>query len=201
MKQAKRRLPALPSLEKLWLPLAEAVASTSYLPHPRVVRAVDSAVFPTSRKQKMRITPIESANGVVGMYDDNTTPRWALLWAHGFSGVSQSASKGWTFAHVWPSKDDRDSYTHLANLAMIPECFGSLTDKTGPVTHYLRWHAWQVYRWKPKDSPIPIKPPSYNRLEWQYFEPVADPGRSITEEFARRQCKRSAILRPLLRNE
>ena len=81
------------------------------------------------------------------MYDDNTTPRWATLWAHGTGRAS--GCPGWGFAHVWSASDDINSYTHLANLAMIPECFASLTDKNGPLTGYLRWHAWTVYGWKP----------------------------------------------------
>jgi hypothetical protein len=43
-----------------------------------------------------------------------------------------------------------EAYTHLANLAMVPEPFASLTDKNGPLTVFLRWHAWEVYGWKPE---------------------------------------------------
>ena len=199
MKRIEHKVPTLPSFETLWLPFAEAVAKTSYMPNPAVVRTVAGAVFPTTRNQKARRTAIEGENGVVGMYDDNTTPRWALLWAHGFGGISKNGSKGWTFAHVWPTKDDRDSYTNLANLAMIPECFGSLTDKDGPVTHYLRWHAWIIYGWKPPGKPVPAKPPEYDSLVWRYFDAIDNPVGFIAAQFEKGGCKRCEILRPLVR--
>ncbi len=89
----------------------------------------------------------------VGMYDDNTTPRWAFFWAHGIPETAHPSNR--TFAHVWEGADNIGAYTHLANLVMVPEPFASLTDKDGPLTGFLRWHAWTVYRWKPASAAAP----------------------------------------------
>jgi hypothetical protein len=122
------------------------------------------AVFPTSgyKSNHKRSSHIELDGLAIGMYDDNATPEWALFWSHGLRGTRP---KGWTIAHVWPTSDHIDSFTHIANLAMAPEAFASLTYKKGPLTAYLRWHAWQVYRWKPKQESDPVRPNGYDEIE------------------------------------
>jgi hypothetical protein len=125
------RLPRFVRLDDYFPCLCRIVAQTSGL-HPDTVCAVGRAVFPISRarKDRPRFTPILQQGQVVGIYDDNTTPTWALLWSHGIAGGSRA---GWAFAHVWTVSDDIKSYTHPANLAMLPECLASLTDKSGPL--------------------------------------------------------------------
>jgi hypothetical protein len=135
-------------------------------------------------------------NGIVGMFDDNTTPEWALFWAHDLQG---ERPPGWTIAHVWPTSGDIDSYTHLANIAMVPEPFAGLTDKNGPLTAFLRWHAWQVYEWKPKAEAKPMKPDGYDEIEWRYLEFVDDPKALIRRRFEKRDNQRTRILRPIMR--
>ena len=127
------------------------VAQTSRLAHPDTVKAIGRAVFPTvrARKQHKRGGEVILVGKPVGMYDDSTTPRWAMLWAHGIP-ITHHPSSG-TFAHVGEGADDIDSYNHLANIVMVPESFAGLTDKKGPLTSYLRWHAWSLYGWKDKD--------------------------------------------------
>ena len=80
-----RRVPPLPRLDPLALRLATIVIPTSYLSHPETVAAAGGAVFPTMRDFDLRVTPIVLNGRTVGMYDDNTTPRWALQWSHGKS--------------------------------------------------------------------------------------------------------------------
>ena len=198
MSSQKVSVPNLPCLDEYSLFLAKMVANTSYLPHPDTVQKLNSPVFPTARNSQMRVTSIEKDGVPIGMYDDNTTPRWALLWAHGFSGVSKVPSKGWTFAHVWQTQGDLGAYTHLANLAMVPECFSSLTDKDGPLTHFLRWHSWETYQWKPESKEEPRKPAGYSEITWKYFDPIPDPKAFICDRLAKANCKRSHILKPLV---
>lgn len=200
-KAQTRSVPRLPCLDEYSVPLAQMVAETSYLSDPGTVAAFGGAVFPTVRSSQKRVTAIEAGGIVVGIYDDNTTPRWALLWSHGISGVSKQPSAGWTFAHVWPSRADLGAYTHLANLAMVPECFGGLTDKTGPLTHFLRWHAWSVYHWKPSGEPEPQRPDGYEEVTWNYFAPIASPREFVHAQLERAGCKRSALLKPLMFEE
>ena len=143
MTVSSQSVPQVPSLDEYSLPLAQVVAATGYLPNASTVAALGGAIFPTVRDNK-QICEIFEGEGTAGMYDDNTTPRWALLWSHGI--LQTYHPKGWTFAHIWPSQGDLNSYTNLANLAMIPECFGTLTDKEGPLTQFLQWHAWETYQ-------------------------------------------------------
>jgi hypothetical protein len=173
------------------------VARTSWLPHPDTVRALGRAAFPTSRAKRHhpRFTHILEDGKPVGMYDDNKTPTWTLLWAHGIVG---GPSTGWTFAHVWPASDDVNSYTHLANLAMVPECFAGLTDRTGPLTGYLRWHAWAVYGWKPAHVEPPGMPVDYSDLQWRYLPRFHSPRGFIDQRVAELNCERIRILRPIM---
>jgi len=132
---------------------------------------------------------------VVGMYDDNATPEWAIRWSHEMKG---GRPKGWTVAHVWP-ESDRHSYTHLANLALVPEPFATLTDKNGPLTAFLRWHAWHIYRWKPAREPRPTRPHGYGAIKWKYLEAgTADPKGAILRKLTERTNQRVLILKRIM---
>ena len=163
----------------------------------RLHRADLVALFPTSRykSERPRFSLVAENSGVVGMYDDNATPEWAVFWSHGLRGTRP---KGWTIAHVWPSSDDIGSYTHLANLAMVREPFASLTDKDGPLTGFLRWHAWNVYHWKPEREAVPAKPDGYGVIEWRYLGAVVDPKALIRQRLAAADNHRTRILRPIM---
>lgn len=191
-----QQFPKIEIPENLYLVLANAVAKTSWLPHPDTVKELNGAAFPTIRQRAKnpRLTRIMESGKAIGMYDDNATPEWALVWAHEIIG---SRPKGWTIAHVWPVTDCIHSYTHLANLVLVPECFGSLTDKVGPLTQFLRWHSWQVYGWKPKMAEMPQKPSGYEKIEWRYLEKGQNPKRLIEEKLLRRNNQRAKFLRSL----
>ena len=173
------------------------VAKTSWLPNRAVVTSLGQAVFPTSRYKikRRRFSAIEENGSIVGMYDDNATPEWSIFWAHGLNGTRP---QGWTIAHVWPASDDINSYTHLANLAMVREPFASLTDKCGPLTGFLRWHAWDVYHWKPERQAEPTKPGGYDEIQWRYFENVVDPKALIRQRLMASNNQRARILRPIM---
>lgn len=190
-------IPKLEPLNEFQLELAQMVAKTSWLPHPDTVKAIGRAVFPTKRARKHypRLSLIEIAGETVGMYDDNFTPAHALLWAHGLVGGS---AKGWCFAHVWPDGDEMASYTHLANLALVPECFAGMTDKEGPLTGYLRWHAWGVYGWKPESKSAPSKPTDYDEVKWRYLDCYPEPKAFIRERIQTLNNERIRILRPIM---
>ena len=190
-------LPSFVPLDEYFPSLCRIVAQTSWLPRPDTVREVGRAVFPTSRarKDRLRFTPILQVGQAVGIYDDNTTPTWALQWAHGIGGGSRT---GWAFAHVWTASDDINSYTHPANLAMVPECLASLTDKTSPLTAYLRWHAWTTYGWQPDCVAQPEMPTGYSDLEWRYFAKFDAPRRFIAQRIAELDNERVRLLRPIM---
>jgi hypothetical protein len=93
--------------------------------------------------------------------------------------------------------DDINSYTLIANLAMIPECFAGLTDKNGPLTCYLRWHAWTVYGWKPSQVEAPQMPIDYSNIRWRYMSKIDAPTTFIRERFDKLNSERIRILRSL----
>jgi len=188
-------IPPLESLGEHSPTLANIVARTSYLPHPDVVKAVGGVVFPTVRSTSQRMKLLMRDGAAIGMYDDNYTPTVALLWAHGIVGGSR---KGWGFAHIWSAANDINSYSHLANLAMIPECFASLTDKDGPLTGYLRWHAWTVYQWKPDHVEPPQMPLDYGNIQWRYFPKFDESKLFIRQRLAELDNERIRILRPIM---
>ena len=190
------RLQSLPDLAKFTIPLVKIVAETSLLPSKKAVAAMDGPVFRTIRgKIDQRGTLFDDYLGQgPGLYDDNTSPRWALLWGHGF--VEMAHMSGWTFAHIWPRSKDLNAYTNLANLAMLPECLSSLTDKNGPATQYLRFHAFAEYGWNPTITEL-IKPEDYDEIKWHYFDDIDDPKFHIQRGLDKSKEKRVQHLRLL----
>ncbi len=166
------------------------------LPHPYVVSQLNGAVFPVVRNTAKRLKE-GSIDGKPVMYDDNTAPRWALLWAHGYLR-STFPPGGWTFAHVWNKSKDPEAYTHVANLVMMPECLGSLSDKKGPLTEVLRYHALSKYGWCPKEESIDKKPNGYDDLQWNYFSPINNPRDQVYRRLLELKSKRAETLRRLL---
>ena len=189
-------MPPLQDLQEHILGLANMVASCSYLPNKDVVSQWESSVFPTTRNNRKVYQVFQNKDGVRGMYDDNTTPRWALLWAHGIPLVAHQ--KGWVTAHVWPVSNDINAYTHLANLMLVPECFGSLTDKEGPLTTFIRWHTWSCYAWKPEGVDEPKKPEHYDNICWQYFQQEEKSQAFVSRRVQSLDNERIRVLRPLM---
>ena len=167
-------------------------------PHPDVVGRLEGAVFPSIRASNKGGKRGErgKVDGRRIMYDDNTTPRLALLWSHGF-GVTKHPA-GWTFAHVWDVPKDPDAYTHIANLVMLPESLASLTDKQGPLVPYLRYHAETVYGWRPAGKATVRKPLGYDDLTWTYLDPIPDPPGFVRNRMKHSNDKRIGILHDLM---
>ena len=193
--------PKFPKAEiprEYFLILAQMVAGTSWLPHPETVSELGHAVFPSlrARKERPRLSHFMENGEPIGMYDDNVTPAWALFWSHGM--IKGTKPKGWMIAHIWSETDCLDSYTNLANLALIPECFGTLTDKNGPLTMFLRWHAWEAYHWKPASAPQPEKPEDYEKVSWRYLEKTGNPKELIRYMVNQSDNQRTRILRLIM---
>lgn len=178
--------------------LVGIAAARIYLPHRDTVAQFREAVFPTIRDSLKRERAVEHEGRIIGMYDDNTTPRWALLWTHGIRGKGKQSTQGWTISHVWDRSKDIRAYTHLANLALLPEYLASLSDKQGPLTHFLRFHAWHVYGWRPEGSDVPEKPSGFDAIQWHYFDPIDDPVSFFRAEFSKGNCGRCKALKPLM---
>jgi hypothetical protein len=157
------------------LALTNILVSKSLFPHPAVVAQFEGPVLPSIRGNRQlgqRGTVIDWAGASI-LLDDNTTPRWSLLLAHGFGPNYPAGSRGWSLAHIWPVPQCARSYTHLANLALVPLRLSSVTAAEGPAAAYLRFHSWQAYGWHPPDTGPPTEPSRYTELNWQYL-PNAD---------------------------
>jgi hypothetical protein len=191
----KSKKPILPDLKKEHtLKLVKIVAKMSRLPNAETVRSFESAVFPTVRNSKKRISRGKIGNQKI-MYDDNTTPRWALLWSHGISNTGHP--KGWTIAHVWSVSKDPSAYTNLANLLLIPEYLSGLSDKKGPLVEYLQYHAWHKYKWTPKGISKPKKPFKFDDIKWNYMSKIESPHNFIEVQISRLKNQRVKLLRKI----
>ena len=157
-------LPAIDYKGKDARAIALLAARLCLFPDEGTVGQFKRAIFPTRRKMALRGSLIlDESNKEIGMYDDNTTPRWALLWSHNIQGGDE-ALQGWRVAHVWNDCNNVQCYTRLENLLLVPAAYAGLTDDDGPLTPYLRYHAFKAYDWKPKGKPVPKKPPEYQRF-------------------------------------
>ncbi len=176
--------------------LARIAARHCRLPHPAVVKLMDGAVFPVVRGRREQRGKTGTVDDQKIMYDDNTAPKWALLWSHGYSTMAHP--KGWMFAHVWDDVKNPDAYTCLANLVMLPESFGGLSDKQGPLVPYLRYHAETVYGWRPAGKDPVAKPLGYDDLVWNYLDSIPDPAGFIRKRMSESGERRVKLLRELL---
>lgn len=183
------------------LTLARMVANTSWLPDPGLVAQFPKEVFPSARANKgqKRRTKI-TIDGMSLLLDDNCTPMWAFMWGHGFAGISRQVPD-YSLAHIYPSKDYPHTFTHLANLLLVPKFFAGLTDNDGPLVPYLKYHSHVQYGWTPLSNegslPIVLKPQGYDSIQWRYLESETD----IPRDFIESQLKRSNDVRAKILRE
>lgn len=182
--------------------IALLAARLCLLPDQQTVGQFKRAIFPTRRKMALRGSLIlDESNKEIGMYDDNTTPRWALLWSHSIQGGDE-ALQGWRVAHVWDNCNELHCYTRLENLLLVPAAYAGLTDSDGPLAPYLRYHAFEVYGWHPEGKPAPSKPLEYEkfRKKWQYLRAERGDARErVLKRLKRGRGKRAKVLRKFIR--
>ena len=181
----RNTLPRIGYASKEAIAIALMAAQFCRLPDCDTVKTFGKAVFPTVRKNSKRATG-EHKNGKFLMYDDNTTPKWALVWSHGTFGKTKELF-GWRIAHVWEKCDQVESYTRLENLLLVPAAYSGLTDHDGPLAPYLRYHAYKHYKWRPEDEQDPKEPAKYlvGRLDAPEF---------ILNRLQKSQSKRAKLL-------
>ncbi len=94
--------------------LAQMVAKTSWLPHPETVEALGKAVFPTVRARKgfPRCSHLMEDSQPIGMFDDNATPSWALLWSHSIQGRPQGWAGPRRGAAGRPIQESHEMWSH-----------------------------------------------------------------------------------------
>lgn len=173
--------------------LVKIAASNILLPHPGVVEQFEGAIWPVIRDGAKRYTVNDEKTLV---FDDNMLARWALLWSHGFTQTG--FPKGWTLAHVWADSKEVTSFTSLPNLALMPEYFGSMSDKNGPLAAALQWHSFSIFGWKPKDFPMPEKPYGFENIAWKYLPFQDDAAALVSATLAKSNSKAANAVKRVL---
>jgi hypothetical protein len=184
--------------------IALMAAQFCRLPDPDTVITFGKAVFPTQRKTALRGSfIIDESNKEIGMWDDNTTPRWALIWSHDIQSGNK-ALKGWHVAHVWNNCNTLECYTRLENLFLVPAAYAGLTDDDGPLAPYLRYHAFAAYeQWHPECKQRPEKPDDYDSFSnaWQYLDVEDGNARErVLTQLQKSQSKRAKALQHFIKN-
>ena len=130
---------------------------------------------PCSQTNSASLLPFLPEHGLwQGMDDDNTTPRWALLWfaRHQGRGADYRLDDRPRLA-VRP----RPSGLHcLANLVMLPEALGVITEN-GPPRPLPTLARLLRLRLEAHRACEPGKPPTTTNLPWQYLPMELDPRR------------------------
>ena len=80
---------------------------------------------------------------------------------------------------------------------MMPEYFGSLSDKQGPLCSYFKYHAWKNYGWCPSGA-APQEPEGYASLEWRYLPAIDNPHEFIEQRMKVLDNQRVRMLNELM---
>lgn len=175
--------PDAPDLTDQAPSLALSILPQCLVPAPDVVAACTDAVFRSIRGKRGDGIAAGLHDGQRVLFDDNTTPRWAILWSHKFQKTY--CPKGWRFCHVWPTGKDPEAYTHLANLVIMPAAFASLSDEGGPLVSYLRYHAQETYSWRPDKTQAIAEPRGYCLVKWTYLAAHPTPKTLVANKLAK----------------
>jgi hypothetical protein len=164
----------------------EAVAAhTLFLDPATVVQTGGEPIFPVIRNPNRRgeFTEVE---GLQVMYDDNTTPTSALLWA-----ARRKKGADVQYNHVFGDPRNPATYSALWNLCVTPAFLAKTTDGSNhpEVLAALRYRAVDLYGYWPAGEESPAEPAGYRDLSWAASpEPVAD----LEGEFRRRLAQSPA---------
>lgn len=159
--------------------LAQAVAALSRFAHPvTVAQTGNHALFRVVRSTASRGAIVDVGGGRRLMYDDNSTPTLAFLWAHGLARSGRRAARDVQYNHVYDRvsrfTDNADVYTSLANLCVTPAFLSKLTDHDEEVVALLRYRVYDLHGYAPTGE-VPARPPGYGSLAWaDAMPPVHD---------------------------
>ncbi|HAP77953.1 MAG TPA: hypothetical protein DCR14_17965 [Acidimicrobiaceae bacterium] len=154
-----------------------AVAAHTRFLHPATVEQTGGqAVFATVRRDARQpgeqVGTIGTLDGQQVMFDDNSSPTSAYLWAAG-----HGRGRDMQFNHVWQASRNREAYTALWNLCATPAFLAKTTDgRNHPeVIRALQRRSYDLYGCLPNGATPPTAPDGYDELEWAPMpEPIAD---------------------------
>lgn len=144
-----------------------AVAAHTVMLHPGVVeQSGGQAIFRTVRRDPRKGEQVGTFGVVAGaqvMFDDNLSPIAAFIWA-----TNSGRGTDTQYNHIWPASRDASAYTALWNICCTPAFVAKTTDgRHHPeVIQALRRRAFEMYGYKPADSPDPTAPDRYDELQW-----------------------------------
>ncbi len=132
--------------------------SSTRLPSPRPGgRALFPVVRDPTRRGEFGILP----DGRQVLFDDNTTPTDAFLWA-----AERTKGPDVQFNHVWSAPADPDAYTALWNLCCTPAFLAKASDTHRSTVAALRYRSWELYGHVPTGQPNPLRPEGYDIIRW-----------------------------------
>jgi hypothetical protein len=131
------------------------------------------------------------ADGRHVLRDDNTSSTLAFLWAAG-----RTKGPDVQYNHVWNDSTNPDAYTALWNICATPAFLAKTTDGSNhpDVVAALRYHAWELYRWRPVGPAEPSRPAGYDELVWApHPPPVADLEATLRDRLRKNPKSRPAL--------
>lgn len=146
-----------------------AAAHTVFLHPDTVAQTNGRAVFPAVRDPGRRGTFGELEGFGPVLYDDNTTPTAAFLWA-----AQRAKGPDVQFNHVWNTSGDPRSYTALWNLCCTPAFLAKTTDTHRATQALLRYRSWDLFGHVPSGEVVPVEPHGYRDLKWPDPPPSVD---------------------------
>ncbi|HET9731930.1 MAG TPA: hypothetical protein VFP54_04565 [Acidimicrobiales bacterium] len=144
--------------------IVAAVAAHTLFLHPETVaQAGTGPLFPVVRDPNRRGQLGALPDGRKVLFDDNTTPSLAFLWA-----ARRSKGPDVQYNHVWGDPRNVETYTALWNLCVTPAFLAKTTDGSNhpEVLTALRYRAFDLYGRYPDGEQPPDMPGDYHSLEW-----------------------------------
>ncbi len=154
-----------------WPTVAGAVAAHALLLDPATVTQTGGrAIVPSVRNMGRRRQLGELPDGRRFLFDDNSSPTDAFLWA-----ANRIKGTDVQFNQVWVCASDPDAYTALWNPCCTPAFLAKATDSERGVQAVLRYRSWELYGHRPVGTAEPVKPSGYETLTWHASPPpIAD---------------------------
>jgi hypothetical protein len=167
----------------------EAVAAHTLFLHPDTVdQTRGQPVFPVIRNPNRR-GERTIAEGREVMFDDNTTPTLAFLWA-----ARRKKGADVQYNHVFGDPRNPATYTALWNLCVTPAFLAKTTDGSNhpEVLTALRYRTLELSGYWPEGEDRPTEPARYRALTW----PEPPPALSDLEGELRRRLAQAPASPP-----
>jgi hypothetical protein len=151
--------------------LLHLLASHTVFLHPETVRQTGGrAVFPVVRGP--RRGERGQVEGVDVVFDDNTTPTYAFLWA-----ADRTRGQDVQYNHVWDNQGrNPDTYTALWNLCVTPASLAKLTDGSAhsETFNLLRCRSFELFGYQPAGLDPPVPNADYESVR-PFWAPTPEP--------------------------